>query len=68
MVVSVVGSAARAGAAVGGGGGRVCGAVAALLALPALAHSLPRHTLLNIQDVSMILYIFVPSSPRTKYS
>lgn len=60
MVVSVVGSAARAGAAVGGGesGGRVCGAVAALLALPALAHSLPRHTLLNIQDVSIILSLY----------
>ncbi|XP_026329266.1 serine/threonine-protein kinase fused [Hyposmocoma kahamanoa] len=62
MVVSVVGSAARAGAAVGGGGGRVCGAVAALLALPALAHSLPRHTLLNIQDVYLeakVVYNFV---------
>lgn len=59
MVVSVVGSAARAGAAAGSGGGRVCGAVAALLALPALAHSLPRHTLLNIQDVSIITYIYL---------
>ncbi|XP_028040976.1 serine/threonine-protein kinase fused [Bombyx mandarina] len=46
MVVGVVGNAAR-----GAGGGRVCGAVAALLALPALVHTLPRHTLLNIQDV-----------------
>lgn len=46
MVIGVVGSAAK-----GAGGGRVCGAVAALLALPALVHTLPRHTLLNIQDV-----------------
>ncbi|XP_052750658.1 serine/threonine-protein kinase fused [Galleria mellonella] len=48
MVIGVVGSAARARTA---GGGRVCGAVAALLSLPALVHSLPRHTLLNIQHV-----------------
>ncbi|OWR52349.1 Serine/threonine-protein kinase 36 [Danaus plexippus plexippus] len=45
MVVGVVGAAAR------WRGARVCGAVAALLALPALSQSLPRHTLLNIQDV-----------------
>ncbi|KAJ8725542.1 hypothetical protein PYW08_003725 [Mythimna loreyi] len=57
MVIGVVGSAARA-----SGGGRVCGAVAALLALPALAHTLPRHTLLNIQDVYLeakVVYNFV---------
>ncbi|CAB3242027.1 unnamed protein product [Arctia plantaginis] len=57
MVIGVVGSAARA-----RGGGRVCGAVAALLALPALAHALPRHTLLNIQDVYLeakVVYNFV---------
>lgn len=47
MVVGVVGVAARSDR-----GARVCGAVAALLALPVLSHSLPRHTLLNIQDVS----------------
>ncbi|XP_013186649.2 serine/threonine-protein kinase fused [Amyelois transitella] len=46
MVIGVVGSAAR-----GGRGARVCGAVAALLALPALSHTLPRHTLRDIQDV-----------------
>ncbi|KAI5636307.1 protein kinase domain-containing protein [Phthorimaea operculella] len=60
MVVGVVGSAARGGP--GGRGGRVCGAVAALLALPALATSLPRHTLLNIQDVYLeakVVYNFV---------
>ncbi|XP_049866627.1 serine/threonine-protein kinase fused [Pectinophora gossypiella] len=53
MVVGVVGRAC---------GGRVCGAVAALLALPALAHGLPRHTLLNIQDVYLeakVVYNFV---------
>ncbi|XP_026742685.1 serine/threonine-protein kinase fused [Trichoplusia ni] len=57
MVVGVVGSAARV-----GGGARVCGAVAALLALPALAAALPRHTLLNIQDVYLeakVVYNFV---------
>ncbi|CAK1582063.1 unnamed protein product [Parnassius mnemosyne] len=57
MVVGVVGSAAR-----GKRGARVCGAVAALLALPALSHSLPRHTLLNIQDVYLeakVVYNFV---------
>ncbi|XP_075969400.1 STKc_STK36 domain-containing protein fused [Anticarsia gemmatalis] len=57
MVIGVVESAARA-----RGGGRVCGAVAALLALPALAHTLPRHTLLNIQDVYLeakVVYNFV---------
>ncbi|KAJ2952655.1 hypothetical protein O0L34_g6986 [Tuta absoluta] len=60
MVVGVVGSAARSGS--GGRGGRVCGAVAALLALPAVATSLPRHTLLNIQDVYLeakVVYNFV---------
>ncbi|RVE54858.1 hypothetical protein evm_000625 [Chilo suppressalis] len=46
MVIGVVGSAAKSSR-----GARVCGAVAALLALPALVHTLPRHTLLNIQDV-----------------
>ncbi|KAL4714201.1 hypothetical protein ACJJTC_008555 [Scirpophaga incertulas] len=46
MVVGVVGSAAKSSS-----GARVCGAVAALLALPSLVHTLPRHTLLNIQDV-----------------
>ncbi|CAH0748101.1 unnamed protein product [Diatraea saccharalis] len=46
MVIGVVGSAAKSSR-----GSRVCGAVAALLALPALVHTLPRHTLLNIQDV-----------------
>lgn len=59
MVIGVVGSAARAKA---GAGARVCGAVAALLALPALAHALPRHTLLNIQDVYLeakVAYNFV---------
>ncbi|XP_013182454.1 PREDICTED: serine/threonine-protein kinase fused [Papilio xuthus] len=57
MVVGVVGVAAR-----GGRGARVCGAVAALLALPALSHALPRHTLLNIQDVYLeakVVYNFV---------
>ncbi|CAH2074227.1 unnamed protein product, partial [Iphiclides podalirius] len=57
MVVGVVGSAAR-----GRGGARVCGAVAALLAMPALSHSLPRHTLLTIQDVYLeakVVYNFV---------
>ncbi|XP_068629675.1 serine/threonine-protein kinase fused isoform X2 [Battus philenor] len=57
MVVGVVGSAAR-----GQRGARVCGAVAALLALPALSHTLPRHTLLNIQDVYLeakVVYNFV---------
>nr|XP_049695128.1 serine/threonine-protein kinase fused [Helicoverpa armigera] len=57
MVIGVVGSAALA-----RGGGRVCGAVAALLALPALATTLPRHTLLNIQDVYLeakVVYNFV---------
>ncbi|CAH0604587.1 unnamed protein product [Chrysodeixis includens] len=57
MVVGVVGSAARSPR-----GARVCGAVAALLALPALAASLPRHTLLNIQDVYLeakVVYNFV---------
>ncbi|CAH0720700.1 unnamed protein product, partial [Brenthis ino] len=57
MVVGVVGVAARSGR-----GARVCGAVAALLALPALSHSLPRHTLLNIQDVYLeakVVYNFV---------
>ncbi|CAH2086622.1 unnamed protein product [Euphydryas editha] len=57
MVVGVVGVAAR-----GAGGARVCGAVAALLALPALSHTLPRHTLLNMQDVYLeakVVYNFV---------
>ncbi|CAH2237610.1 serine/threonine-protein kinase fused [Pararge aegeria] len=57
MVVGVVGVAARSPR-----GARVCGAVAALLALPALSHSLPRHTLLNIQDVYLeakVVYNFV---------
>ncbi|XP_045519753.1 serine/threonine-protein kinase fused [Pieris brassicae] len=57
MVVGVVGSAAR-----GNKGARVCGAVAALLALPSLSHSLPRHTLLNIQDVYLeakVVYNFI---------
>ncbi|KAJ0180427.1 hypothetical protein K1T71_003831 [Dendrolimus kikuchii] len=57
MVVGVVGSAAR-----GVRGGRVCGAVAALLALPSLVHHLPTHTLLNIQDVYLeakVVYNFV---------
>ncbi|XP_041976917.1 serine/threonine-protein kinase fused isoform X2 [Aricia agestis] len=57
MVVRVVESAARSEQ-----GRRVCGAVAALLALPALSHSLPRHTLLNIQDVYLeakVVYTFV---------
>ncbi|XP_038215972.1 serine/threonine-protein kinase fused [Zerene cesonia] len=57
MVVGVVGSAAR-----GAKGARVCGAVAALLALPSLSHSLPRHTLLNIQDVYLeakVVYNFI---------
>nr|XP_034839611.1 serine/threonine-protein kinase fused [Maniola hyperantus] len=57
MVVGVVGVAARHGR-----GARVCGAVAALLALPALSHALPRHTLLNIQDVYLeakVVYNFV---------
>ncbi|CAK1552160.1 unnamed protein product [Leptosia nina] len=57
MVVGVVGSAAR-----GAKGARVCGAVAALLALPSLSHSLPRHTLLNIQDIYLeakVVYNFV---------
>ncbi|XP_047988214.1 serine/threonine-protein kinase fused isoform X1 [Leguminivora glycinivorella] len=48
MVVGVVGSSGR-----GARGGRVCGAVAALLALPAVSPVLPRHTLLQIQDVSV---------------
>ncbi|XP_013146381.1 PREDICTED: serine/threonine-protein kinase fused isoform X2 [Papilio polytes] len=59
MVVGVVGVAARGGR---GRGARVCGAVAALLALPALAHHLPRHTLLTIQDVYLeakVVYNFV---------
>ncbi|VVC92472.1 unnamed protein product, partial [Leptidea sinapis] len=57
MVVGVVESAAR-----GAKGARVCGAVAALLALPSLSHSLPRHTLLCIQDVYLeakVVYNFV---------
>ncbi|XP_063821651.1 serine/threonine-protein kinase fused [Ostrinia nubilalis] len=57
MVIGVVGSAAK-----GTKGARVCGAVAALLALPALVHTLPRHTLLNIQDVYLeakVVYNFV---------
>ncbi|XP_046965281.1 serine/threonine-protein kinase fused [Vanessa cardui] len=57
MVVGVVCVAAR-----GAGGARVCGAVAALLALPALSHALPRHTLLNMQDVYLeakVVYNFV---------
>ncbi|GBP55695.1 hypothetical protein EVAR_18988_1 [Eumeta japonica] len=57
MVVGVVGRAGR-----GARGGRVCSAVAALLALPAVSPSLPRHTLLNIQDVYLeakVVYNFV---------
>ncbi|XP_072943601.1 serine/threonine-protein kinase fused-like [Epargyreus clarus] len=57
MAVGVVGRGAR-----GGRGARVCGALAALLALPALAPALPRHTLLNIQDVYLeakVVYNFV---------
>ncbi|KAI8435150.1 hypothetical protein MSG28_003525 [Choristoneura fumiferana] len=57
MVVGVVGSAGR-----GARGGRVCGAVAALLAVPAVSQALPRHTLLNIQDVYLeakVVYNFI---------
>lgn len=44
MVSMIVGVVQR-------GGARVCGAVAALLSLPTVLPTLPRHTLLNIQDV-----------------
>ncbi|XP_047988215.1 serine/threonine-protein kinase fused isoform X2 [Leguminivora glycinivorella] len=57
MVVGVVGSSGR-----GARGGRVCGAVAALLALPAVSPVLPRHTLLQIQDVYLeakVVYEFI---------
>nr|QTW49372.1 fused [Plutella xylostella] len=57
MVTGVVTGAAR-----GAGGGRVCGGVAALLALPPATPALPRHTLLNIQDVYLeakVVYHFV---------